>query len=1042
MIMKNFPWLAVFAAPLALSAQTKPIVSADVVFQETDGLVAIEAEHFTKQERTEVRAWYIHSTQQAVQLEPDADGSHAGNASGGAYVEILPDTRRDHSEKLVHGENFSDEPGRLAILSYPVNFSTPGRYYVWIRNFSTGSEDNGVHVGFDGTWPESGRRWQTVKKQNWHWDCKQRTKEVHVGVPMQLYLDIPTAAKHTIQFSMREDGFEMDKFVLALDRSYVPEGTGPEPKLVSGTLPKPFPPGAASSEPAPATRLKAAPEANAETVHKPGHAGGTAPAAASGTIAELAAKDLFLEATDFYLDRGKWAAINPDRARSASITSTVPVGNARYHVTLHAVGESDGQSTYELLIGGRMLGKFEVPLSTEMFEEGPQFNHTWTNVEINEGETIEIRAAIASADGKEFARARWSKVTFTPVERDPGTLTAHVAASAKPKQQRAAVLRQPSGDGSVRVTGELKQWHAVTLDLAGPFSHELDDAPNPFTDYAYEVTFTHESGSPSYRVPGYFAADGRAADTHADAGTVWRAHLSPDKTGTWSYAVSFRRGPGAATQGGGEVMTPFDGKRGQFRVAASDKKGRDFRARGRLAYNGTRYLHFTGDGSAFFKAGPDSPETFLAYADFDNTIALKHNVPLKTWQPHAQDWRRGDPTWAEGSGKGIIGAINYLAEKGVNAFSFLTYNAGGDGDNVWPFVERDDKLHYDVSKLAQWDIVFAHAQARGLYLHFKLQENESDDHRAGANRTPKVIPEAMDAGETGPERRLYFREMVARFGHHLALNWNFGEENTQSYEEQIAMFDYVASIDPYGHHRVIHTFPGQQDRVYTSLLGNKSNLTGVSAQNPWNRTHERTLQWVQRSAEAGRPWVVANDEQNPAGLGVPPDEGYQGFGGFAGEGEDRYDRHDIRKYTLWGNLMAGGAGVEYYFGYRLAENDLLAQDLRSRDASWDYCRIAIDFLQAEKMPLTQMHPADRLVGTEPGTNGNWCLAQENRVYLVYLPKGGDVNLDLTKAKGRFNVSWFNPREGGKPRRASSVNGGKSVRLSAPDTEDWAVLIRK
>ena len=30
----------------------------------------------------------------------------------------------------------------------------------------------------------------------------------------------------------------------------------------------------------------------------------------------------------------------------------------------------------------------------------------------------------------------------------------------------------------------------------------------------------------------------------------------------------------------------------------------------------------------------------------------------------------------------MIGALNFLSDKGVNAFSFLTYNAGGDGDNV------------------------------------------------------------------------------------------------------------------------------------------------------------------------------------------------------------------------------------------------------------------------------------------------------------------------------------------------------------------------
>ncbi len=58
--------------------------------------------------------------------------------------------------------------------------------------------------------------------------------------------------------------------------------------------------------------------------------------------------------------------------------------------------------------------------------------------------------------------------------------------------------------------------------------------------------------------------------------------------------------------------------------------------------------------------------------------------------------------------------------------------------------------------------------------------------------------------------------------------------------------------------------------------------------------------------------------------------------------------HDIRKYCLWGNLMAGGAGVEYYFGYQLPEHDLNLEDFRSRDKSWDYCRIALDFFSRTK----------------------------------------------------------------------------------------------
>ena len=105
--------------------------------------------------------------------------------------------------------------------------------------------------------------------------------------------------------------------------------------------------------------------------------------------------------------------------------------------------------------------------------------------------------------------------------------------------------RQPDGDGKATITGELKQWHKVTLQLDGPFAAESDDAPNPFTDLAYNVIFTHESGSPKYTVPGYFAADGIAGNSAAELGTKWRAHLSPDKAGVWNYLVSFTRGKNA-----------------------------------------------------------------------------------------------------------------------------------------------------------------------------------------------------------------------------------------------------------------------------------------------------------------------------------------------------------------------------------------------------------------------------------------------------------------------------------------------------------------
>ena len=101
--------------------------------------------------------------------------------------------------------------------------------------------------------------------------------------------------------------------------------------------------------------------------------------------------------------------------------------------------------------------------------------------------------------------------------------------------------------------------------------------------------------------------------------------------------------------------------------------------------------------------------------------------------------------------------------------------------------------------------------------------------------------------------------------------------------------------------------------------------------------------------------------------------------------------------------MAGGAGVEYYFGYKVPENDLVCEDFRSRDRSWDYCRIAIDFFQNESIPFWDMNNADHLIGNPENNNSRYCLAKENEVYLVYLPTGGSTELDLSEAKGSFTV---------------------------------------
>ena len=81
------------------------------------------------------------------------------------------------------------------------------------------------------------------------------------------------------------------------------------------------------------------------------------------------------------------------------------------------------------------------------------------------------------------------------------------------------------------------------------------------------------------------------------------------------------------------------------------------------------------------------------HEDCDGTVAIKPRpVPLKRWGPNVRDRKVGVPTWGSLKGKGLVGAINDSSSKACNAFSFVTLNADGDGDMVWPFVQRDEPV--------------------------------------------------------------------------------------------------------------------------------------------------------------------------------------------------------------------------------------------------------------------------------------------------------------------------------------------------------------
>ncbi|MBL7966296.1 MAG: DUF5060 domain-containing protein [Prolixibacteraceae bacterium] len=588
---------------------------------------------------------------------------------------------------------------------------------------------------------------------------------------------------------------------------------------------------------------------------------------------------------------------------------------------------------------------------------------------------------------------------------------------------------------SPKIQGELEKWHTISLQFDGPQCAETDFSPNPFLDYRLEVTFSKDNKS--YKVPGFFAADGNAAETSAISGNKWQVNFVPDEAGSWNYRVSFRSGKDIAISDqpeNGKAIAP-DGASGSFHVTDADLKASGFLSKGRIIPTlGKRYLKFAGTGEYFLKNGADSPENFLAYIDFDQTYRYGNKAIIREgeanpkeschkYESHIKDWKTGDPTWQNGKGKGIIGALNYLASQGVNSQYMLTMNIQGDGKDVWPYADHNERYRFDCSKLAQWDIVFSHMDRLGMMMHFVLQETENEC--------------LLDGGHTAVQRKVYLRELVARFGHHLGITWNMGEENGpadwtpvgQTDQMRKDMANFLKSINPYPNFVVLHTHAddNHQDMMLNPLLGFES-LDGPSMQiHSAEHANKRIAHFIAESAKTKKPWVVMFDELGPAHKGVMPDQ---------------FDaQHDtVRHYALWGSLMAGAAGAEWYFGYRYPHNDLMCEDFRSRELWWKQTRIATNFF-LNNLPLEEMKPANELVNSKDA----FCLAKPGDIYVVYLSNAESATINLPS--GKFSLKWFNPRTGGNLQDGSlkTLAGVGKVSLGTPpvkDGKDWVVVLRK
>jgi len=128
------------------------------------------------------------------------------------------------------------------------------------------------------------------------------------------------------------------------------------------------------------------------------------------------------------------------------------------------------------------------------------------------------------------------------------------------------------------------------------------------------------------------------------------------------------------------------------------------------------------------------------------------------------------------------------------------------------------------------------------------------------------------------------------------------------------------------------------------------------------------------------------------------------------------------------NLVRKAAWRHYTNGayYTLTEANYVISDERTKQLSY----LFEFFINTN---FQKLEPHQELV------NAGDCLAYPGNEYVIYLPEGGSVIVDLSDAPHILTKTWFNPKSG-KIEKKETIKGGKHLNFKAPDKKEWVLYM--
>jgi hypothetical protein len=458
-------------------------------------------------------------------------------------------------------------------------------------------------------------------------------------------------------------------------------------------------------------------------------------------------------------------------------------------------------------------------------------------------------------------------------------------------------------------------------------------------------------------------------------GGVFRIRFMPSSPGDYTYSISYRQGSFEKTHSGTFLAT--DGhRRGPLRV--------DPQYRWHFIWEGTGEHYFFNGTTAFWLMGWRE-ERIIQYV-IERALKLKVN------------------------------RIRVLLAGGANIFwgePVMT------GDNftyaLRPWIARKpesfdqpgiDFTRFNIPYWQKWERMLRFARDRDMIVSV-IQDISTHDQQP---------PEYSE------DERRYLRYAVARLSAFSNVTWDLGDD-MDSFRDEKWVHEtgtLIQSWDPYKHLATSHP-------VHREHQDRGSEWFGFTSIQDWRRPqHALMLEERQIQLKTGRIIPQANEEYGyedhyPHWAPAPPG-----------------DSAETLRRMAWEIAMAGAYGTagessrrgtniwpDTGGGWINGRGDDTMVMLKGYEHMVDF------FTSFE---WWKIEPHDELVN-----NGAFCLAKPGEIYAVYLPKEGNVTVQLEP--GTYDAMWFSAFTGEKV-PLPPVQGGAWTSPKTPGWLDWALLLQK